>query len=862
MAFPRRLAALLAALAAATVAAPARAQHPGVTFGPPPDWVVKSELGESRPYDETLQTDGAEHLLLDDQIRTGAGPRECYTRHVYRILDEKGIRDAAQIEIEFAPAYETVVIHGLAVYRGDEEVSRVAAAGLRVLDREQNLEGHVYQERLSILAILDDVRIGDRIESCYTIRGENPVFDGRFATRFSLGWGVPLRRSSLRVLLPADRTLHVRAQRASAEPIVNEAGGWREYRWDRNEVPAVLPENRLPSWFDPYPRLELSEFADWAEVRRWGMRLYEPPPTRSPELAAKIDEIAGLHEQPEARILAALAFVRDEIRYLSLALGPHSHRPSPADTVLQRRFGDCKDKTVLLVALLQGLGVRARPAYVSTQTLAHAAECLPSPLAFDHVIVRVEHEGKTFWLDPTNLHARGSLGRLSCPRFGVALVLDESATDLQPIEPAFDDQPGFHVETDIDASGSGREARIRVESTYTWESADSMRARLGETGRASLEKSYLDYYAHSYPAIRSDGSLEIQDDEVENVIVVTERYLVPDFWKPTEDGARLEASIHATEISDLVSIPSTAVRTMPLGISHPINVRCHISARLPRAWGLDTVRRRVDTDAVHFACDIHTSGKEADLDYVYTSLQDALPPEKALAHVEQLDRILEVTRYELSYPASAEAEPEPEPEPESTEDTEREGRHWLMVFLFAVMSFAVTAAISLALFLYRPKGPPPAVEPADAHLQGIRGWLALAGIGIVLTPLTALVGTVKTLGAFDSSTWAILTTPGSTKYHELWAPTLLAELFCHIGLFNLSCVLVALFLMKRRSFPALFIATRVGWTLFLILDSAAAASLSIANASISPRDGGTLCGSLIWVLYFLKSRRVKATFVR
>ena len=71
---------------------------------------------------------------------------------------------------------------------------------------------------------------------------------------------------------------------------------------------------------------------------------------------------AGLGERPAAsdereRLLAAMRFVQSEVRYLALALGNGSYVPSPPELVLKRRYGDCKDKTLLALSLLKGLSI-------------------------------------------------------------------------------------------------------------------------------------------------------------------------------------------------------------------------------------------------------------------------------------------------------------------------------------------------------------------------------------------------------------------------------------------------------------------------------------------------------------------------
>ncbi len=75
--------------------------------------------------------------------------------------------------------------------------------------------------------------------------------------------------------------------------------------------------------------------------------------------------------------------------------------PARADETWQRRFGDCKGKTVLLLALLKELGIQAEPALVSLGGGDGLDERLPSLGAFNHVIVRATIGGKVYWLDGT-----------------------------------------------------------------------------------------------------------------------------------------------------------------------------------------------------------------------------------------------------------------------------------------------------------------------------------------------------------------------------------------------------------------------------------------------------------------------------
>src|SRR3954447_20558122 len=72
-------------------------------------------------------------------------------------------------------------------------------------------------------------------------------------------------------------------------------------------------------WFAPQPSLQLTDFADWSQVARWASQLFAGERTHSPALAQAIERWRALPDQSR-RAEAALAFVRDEVRYFGMEL--------------------------------------------------------------------------------------------------------------------------------------------------------------------------------------------------------------------------------------------------------------------------------------------------------------------------------------------------------------------------------------------------------------------------------------------------------------------------------------------------------------------------------------------------------------
>jgi hypothetical protein len=156
-------------------------------------------------------------------------------------------------------------------------------------------------------------------------------------------------------------------------------------------------------------------------------------------------------------------------------------------------------------------------------------------------------------------------------------------------------------------------------------------------------------------------------------------------------------------------------------------------------------------------------------------------------------------------------------------------------------------------------------ESSDARLQGLRGWLIFVAIGLCIQPLILVKTLADNLGAFKPETWQALTTPGSRAYHPLWAPLLVAEVAVNVGLLLGSGLLLYLFFTKKRIFPKAVIAFMVANLGVVLGDQAGASAIPQARAQIGPNEyrqiGRAVVAAAIWIPYFLRSKRVHATFV-
>lgn len=155
---------------------------------------------------------------------------------------------------------------------------------------------------------------------------------------------------------------------------------------------------------------------------------------------------------------------------------------------------------------------------------------------------------------------------------------------------------------------------------------------------------------------------------------------------------------------------------------------------------------------------------------------------------------------------------------------------------------------------------------ADNELKGLRGWLILVGIGVVIGPFRLAYGYGPMYySIFTDGTFQILTNVGSEVYHPLWGPLLIAEALYNSLVVLVSAYLIYLFFSKHYLFPKVYIAI-VGVSLIFIPLDAWLGSFVITDEPMfdpvtTKEFVRALIDGVIWIPYMLVSKRVKATFV-
>jgi tetratricopeptide (TPR) repeat protein len=467
-------------------------------IGPVPAWVKPVALPV---VDDKAQDQPIAFLLSDEQIDLSRGRQTIYNETAIRIQNPQGLA-AGNISLPWRPDTDTLTVHKLIIRRGDKVIDVLASGQtFTVIRRETNLDSATLDGVLTANIQPEGLQVGDILDIAVSVSSSDPVLRGHVEA-IAGAWGpVSIGRVHLRAQWPSD--LPVRLRQTGAFPPIKPTknGAMTNFEYAADGLKPVEPPKDAPARYRLVRAIELTDFASWGDLAALLGPLYEKASVLSAggPLQQEVARIRALSPDPKVRAEAALALVQDRVRYVALAMGAGGLVPADADTTWSRRFGDCKAKTAMLLAILHALGIQAEPVAANAINGDGIDARLPMIGLFNHVLVRATIGGRPYWLDGTR-SGDTSLDRLTVPAFdwGLPLVAGKGAA-LTRMLPVPLDKPSMAVSIRIDArNGVTAPAPTHIEMKLQGDAAVMSNQGLNALSADVRDRSLRDYWRKSY----------------------------------------------------------------------------------------------------------------------------------------------------------------------------------------------------------------------------------------------------------------------------------------------------------------------------------------------------------------------------
>jgi len=391
-----------------------------ISVSKPSKWIDLQTYNDSPEIDENDITQGNLNLLADYQVNTHT--QESYFRLVTKITDNIGIQPASTINAVYDPLYQKLIFHTVKIIRNGKEIDKLNPTHFQIIRRELNAENYLYNGSLSAILNMADIRNGDIIDYSYTVIGFNPIHNGKFSDNYFLSDYVPIGKINVSIF--TKKELNYKLYNTSLQPKINKKKGYNHYNWMVKTPDQFIYEDNIPEWQIVMPTVIVSEYYSWEEVVKWADHIFESKTPLNLAVKKKINEINTNNTKEGDKIKAILNFVQNDIRYLGLEYGIGSYKPNPPNKVFDQRYGDCKDKSLLMVQMLRALDIEAYPMLVNASMKNTITKIPPSPSFFDHCVVKVvDRKKRELYYDPTLINQGGTYKNIHFPNYEYGLVI-------------------------------------------------------------------------------------------------------------------------------------------------------------------------------------------------------------------------------------------------------------------------------------------------------------------------------------------------------------------------------------------------------------------------------------------------------
>jgi transglutaminase-like putative cysteine protease len=435
----------------------------------------------------------------------------------------------------------------------------------------------LYYDTRAAVVTFENLRAGDVVEVQYTVVdvGHRNEFADYFGDFESIADIWPTRQWDYTLIAPASRAFYFNQPRiAGIGPAKENRGGDIRYRFAAKDVPRVESEPAMPGFSEVAPYLHVSTYRTWQDVGRWYFGLVSDQMKDDGTLKKAASEAARKAGSLRDKVKAIHRLVVEKTRYVGLEFGIHGYKPYRATQVLERRFGDCKDKATLFVTLLASVGIDAELVLLRTRRGGRVDDAPASLAVFDHAIAYVP--SLDLYVDGTAEFS--GLGELPAEdQDTMALRVSARGVKLvrTPVLPADKNLAQRKWRVDLQRDGT---ARIDEELTVVGQAAHEWRSYYQTAGerRSRFAKAWNGRYAGTQLE-----SVEMELSDRNRPVAVRARVKVPQLgdWR---DGREAHLPTSSRDADLASTYARLGERRWPLIIGYPWRHEEGVSYRLPK----------------------------------------------------------------------------------------------------------------------------------------------------------------------------------------------------------------------------------------------------------------------------------------
>ncbi|MDD4183609.1 MAG: DUF3857 domain-containing protein, partial [Candidatus Omnitrophica bacterium] len=361
-------------------------------------------LNEEEKFLSTIDKEEAVALLVDEENEISEDNTSVSSVHVVeKVLKEKG-KDLAEVEVGYDSTYERVELEYARTITPSGKVVYAGAENIRDVTKYLNFP--LYSNAKALIISMPSVDIGSIIEYKLKIYSSKLITNNKFSFIYRLREAFPLARANFKLTVPKKDKVNLKffneaySKGINLNPTKEETEKSVIYSWKFKDISPIIPEEPMPSISIINPAISISNFSSWEEIYKWWYGLYKDKIVLNKEVKDFTALLIKGAKDDYEKAKRIYDFCSRNVRYVAVEYGESGYEPHYANDIFVNRYGDCKDKAILLVAMMKEAGLKAYPVLIPTRGIYQIQKDFPS-VNFDHAIAVLSYEGKLIFMDAT-----------------------------------------------------------------------------------------------------------------------------------------------------------------------------------------------------------------------------------------------------------------------------------------------------------------------------------------------------------------------------------------------------------------------------------------------------------------------------
>ena len=345
----------------------------------------------------------ANAVVILDETDVSFEESGAYVQHnhaLVKILTDEGIDRNADHSIVYHRRYGEVDVllarvikpDGTEIVVGEDLITDGTPPQVSAMDIYET----DFRERTIVFPGLE---IGDAVE--YVTRETyEPLIEDQFNGIYILQFIEPIQKATVTISGPSGKPLHHAVKDGDVAFTEATEGGRTLYSWVAEDSPKIEREVGMAPPLQFVTRLIVSTVPSWEELSRYGWKMTSEKCVAEESVRELVGEITDGLETTEDKIRAIHYWILENVRYLGIAMDRNMFlEPHFAAYTLEKEYGVCRDKAVLMVTMLGEIGV---PAWVVFLNPSRETDPEVPNVYFEHGIVAIKgDDGSYRFIDPT-----------------------------------------------------------------------------------------------------------------------------------------------------------------------------------------------------------------------------------------------------------------------------------------------------------------------------------------------------------------------------------------------------------------------------------------------------------------------------